>query len=168
MDDMGNTSLRRLFCAETRSSGGDDVVEKEFLNIQSALRTATREPEKAPPSLVDRTARRCEAVLAGRAAEARLRRGAELSREEVYELAAAGALGRLALGKQLPEGRSVPEMTRKLAGSPWLRQRLSGTAEDALRCLRGGTLLRGGPEQTRLPEGPAGQRTPKAKGGLKK
>jgi hypothetical protein len=147
--------------------------EQEFLNIQSALRTATHEPESVPPSLVTRTVRRCEAVLAGRAAEAQLRQGAEIPSEKVYELAAAGVLGRLALGRRLPDGRSVPEMTQRLAGSSWLRQRMNGTAEDALRCLRGGAILRGGAEnaggeQAPWRDGPADQRTPKAKGGLGK
>ena len=139
--------------------------EKEFTDIQSALRSATREPENAPPALVARTARRCEAVLAGREAEGRLRQGGELSAEEVYGLTAAGLLGRLALGRHLPEEQSLPEMTRRLAASPWLRRQVGGTAEDALRCLHGDALVRGGAERlAQRNESPARGRVPKAEG----
>ena len=139
--------------------------EKEFMDIQSALRSAAREPENAPPALVARTVRRCEAVLAGREAEGRLRQGGELSAEEVYGLTAAGLLGRLALARHLPEEQSLPEMTRQLAVSPWLRRQVGGTAEDALRCLRGGALVRCGAERlARRNEGHARGRAPKAEG----
>ncbi len=117
--------------------------EADFQDIQRSLRAALREPE-VPAPLVQRTVRRCEAVLAGRAAKERLSRGAALSAEEVYDLTAAGVLGRLALVRRLPEGQSLPEMSRSLAASAWLRRQFNGTAAAALRCLREGTLLRGG------------------------
>ncbi len=149
--------------------GVDVVREEKFMNIQSALRSAMREPESVPSALVVRTARRCEAVLAAREAENRLRGGKNLSPEEVYDLTAAGLLGQLAIGKRLPEDGTVPEMTRRLAASPWLRRHLSGTAENALHSLHSGALMRGGMEKTNgtgQTEVPARQQPPKTKGGL--
>lgn len=169
MFEKGNAQL--LPCSQKSSScGGVDVVrEEKFMNIQSALRTAMREPESVPSALVARTARRCEAVLAAREAENRLRLGGNLSAEDVYNLTAAGLLGQLAMGKHLPEDGTVPEMTRRLAASPWLRRHLSGTAEDALHSLHSGALVRGGMEKTNgegQTEAPARRQPPKTKGGL--
>ena len=126
--------------------GGADMRDKEFLSIQSALRTAVCEPEAAPPSLVMRTARRCEAVLAGRWAENRLRHGEDLPAEEVYSLAAASVLGKLALGGKMPDGQSVSEMGQKISTSEWFRRQFSGTAADALNRLHSGVVLRGNAE----------------------
>lgn len=143
--------------------------EEKFKNIQSALRAAMREPESVPSALVVRTARRCEAVLAAREAENHLRQGKNLSAEEVYDLTAAGLLGQIALGRCLPDGETVPEMTRRLASSPRLRRQLSGTAENALHCLHSGVLVRGGMEKTNgagQAESPARRQPPKTKGGL--
>lgn len=124
--------------------------EKDFASMQAALRGALNEPS-APAGLVERTQRRCEAATAGLAAESRLRQDSGLGAEEVYDLAAAGVMGRLAVAKHLPEGQSLPEMHRRLAGSQWLRERTGATAADALRALREGTFLRGGepPRETR-------------------
>ena len=121
--------------------------DKEFLNIQSALRTAVREPEAAPSALVTRTMRRREAVLSGREAEKILKQGEALPAEKVYDLAAASVLGRVALGKGLPDGKNILEMRQQLSGSSWFRNQFDGTAEDALRCLHNGTMFHGGTEK---------------------
>ncbi len=146
--------------------------DKEFLNIQSALRAATSAPENAPTALVRRTARKCEAVLAGREAERLLKQEAGLPTEEIYDLAAASVLGQLALGKGLPEGRDVSEMRHQLSSSAWFRSRFDGTAEAALQCLRNGTLFRSGTEPANAVEAKAQQKegltrhqAPAAKGG---
>ena len=125
--------------------------EKDFESMQTMLRRALDEPS-APAGLVERTRRRCEAAVAGQAAETRLRQDGGLSAEEIYDLAAAGVMGRLAVARHLPEGQSLPEMHRRLAGSQWLRERTGTTAADALRTLREGTFLHGGgeaPHETR-------------------
>ena len=148
-------SMRIFYPASEKvfSCRGVDVVrEEKFMNIQSALRTAMREPESVPSALVVRTARRCEAVLAAREAENRLRRGENLSTEEVYGLTAAGLLGQLAMGKHLPEDGTVPEMTRRLATSPWLRRHFSGTAKDALHSLHSGALVHSSMERANCAE----------------
>lgn len=149
------------------------MQEKEFIGIQRALRTATREPAGVPPALLARTMRRCEAVTAGMEAERRLRQtGEAVPFEELCELTAAGVLGRAALKKNLPEGQSVPELTRRLAASPRLRGVLDGTPEGALRCLNSGVLLRGDTEKaaagTDDKKGPELRQVPKPKGGLQK
>lgn len=125
--------------------------ENDFASIQRILRGALDEPS-APAGLVERTQRRCEAAVAGQMAESRLSQGSGLNTEEIYDLAAAGVMGRLAVAKHLPEGQSLPEMHRRLAGSQWLRERTGTTAADVLRTLREGTFLRGGgeaPHETR-------------------
>ncbi len=145
--------------------------DKEFLNIQSALRAATSAPENAPTALVRRTARKCEAVLAGREAERLLKQEAGLPTEEIYDLTAASVLGRLALGKGLPEGRKISEMRQQLSNSAWFRSQFDGTAEAALQCLRNGALFRGGIEAPDAvgpkpqKEGPARHQIQAAKGG---
>lgn len=145
--------------------------DKEFLNIQSALRAATSAPENAPTALVRRTARKCEAVLAGREAERLLKQEAGLPTEEIYDLTAASVLGRLALGKGLPEGREISEMRQQLSNSAWFRSQFDGTAEAALQCLRNGALFRGGIESPNAAEpkpqkeGPARHQIQVAKGG---
>ncbi len=145
--------------------------DKEFLNIQSALRAATSAPENAPTALVRRTARKCEAVLAGREAERLLKQEAGLPTEEIYDLTAASVLGRLALGKGLPEGREISEMRQQLSNSAWFRSQFDGTAEAALQCLRNGALFRGGIEAPDAvgpkpqKEGPARHQIQAAKGG---
>lgn len=145
--------------------------DKEFLNIQSALRAATSAPENAPTALVRRTARKCEAVLAGREAERLLKQEAGLPTEEIYDLTAASVLGRLALGKGLPEGREISEMRQQLSNSAWFRSQFDGTAEAALQCLRNGALFRGGIESPNAAEpkpqkeGPARHQIQAAKGG---
>ena len=113
----------------------------DFAHIQSALRAAVNEPAGAPADVTARTARRCEAVLAGREAEARLRTDGELPADEVYSLAAAGLLGQLALGRALPPERDIPAMIRELASSERFRSLLTGTAQDALHALHTGKLL---------------------------
>lgn len=145
--------------------------DENFLNIQCALRTATEAPEAAPSGVIAHTVRRCEAVLAGREAERRLKQETELPPEKVYDLAAAGVLGQLALGRRLPEGRDISEMQRQLSASGWFRQQLSGTAENALNCLRSGTLLLGGTEHVNNSLGQTKRleehkQPPKAKGGV--
>lgn len=122
--------------------------EKDFTGIQAALRRALNEPP-APAGLVERTRRRCEAAAAGLAAESRLRQDDALRTEEIYDLAAAGVMGRLAVAKHLPEGQSLPEMHRRLAGSQWLRERTGATAAETLRALREGSFLHGGGEPPR-------------------
>ncbi len=145
--------------------------DKEFLNIQSALRAATSAPENAPTALVRRTARKCEAVLAGREAERLLKQEDGLPTEEIYDLTAASVLGRLALGKGLPEGREISEMRQQLSNSAWFRSQFDGTAEAALQCLRNGALFRGGIESPNAvgpkpqKEGPARHQIQAAKGG---
>lgn len=121
----------------------------DFEHIQSALRAAVKEPAGAPAELVERTARRCEAVLAGRSAETRLRTDGALTSEQVYTLAATGLIGQLALGRALPPTGGVPDMVRELAASERFRSRLTGTAQDALAALHTGRLLPEDAQQTR-------------------
>ncbi len=155
------------------------MQDEEFIEIQSALRRATHEPAGVPASLMADTMRRCEAVAVGRNAEEHLCRsgkGSDLSFDELCELTAAGLLGRIAMKKSLPEGQSIPELIRRIAALPGLRESLSGTAEDAIRCLDSGIMLRSGAEQgqssenTRIQneESTAHKQVHKPKGGLQR
>lgn len=116
-------------------------VDRDFEPFRSSLEQALCEPE-VPFQVVQRTARRCQAVMAGRAAEERLLGKEKLPPEEVYYLTAASLLGRLALDRKLPEGQPLPDMARALSDSAWFRSRFNGTQSEALRCLHSGALLR--------------------------
>lgn len=114
----------------------------EFTTIQNTLRNATREPQTVPAELMERTALRCEAVVAGREARKMLQQESEIPAQEVYELTAACVLGNLAMRKPLPEGSKVPDLIRRLAAFEGLQRQLDGTAKNALLCLDSGILLR--------------------------
>ena len=114
----------------------DGLRDANFCAVQRRLREALAEPETVPPALLRRIVRRCEAVLAGRAAEERLHRSETLPQDELCCLTAAGLLGRLAYGRKLPEEPELPVMAQQLSGSAWLRGRAGKTPQEALRCLR--------------------------------
>jgi hypothetical protein len=98
--------------------------------------------QRAPENLVQQTILRVQGIVAGRSAEQRLEQeGNRLSKEEVADLTAAGLIGRLALSRPLPEGSSLQQMTRQLAASPRLQQRLNRPVEETLSRLRSGMLF---------------------------
>ena len=98
--------------------------------------------QRAPEKLVKQTILRVQGIVAGRDAEQRLEQeGDSLPKEEVAHLTAAGLIGRLALSRPLPEGSSLQQMTRQLAASPRLQQRLNRPVEETLSRLRSGMLF---------------------------
>ena len=112
--------------------------------------------QRAPENLVQQTILRVQGIVAGRSAEQRLEQeGNRLSKEEVADLTAAGLIGRLALSRPLPEGSSLQQMTRQLAASPRLQQRLNRPVEETLSRLRSGMLLGEIGAQTPTREPPA-------------
>ena len=99
--------------------------------------------QNAPEKLVKQTVLRVQGIVAGRGAELRLEQeGSKLSKEEVAYLTAAGLIGRLAVSGPLPEGGSLEQMTKQLATSPKLQQRLNRPVEETLGRLRSGMLLK--------------------------
>ena len=103
---------------------------------------ATEGIQRAPEKLVTRTILRVQGIVAGRRAEQRLEQeGSRLSKEEVAHLTAAGLIGRLAISGPLPEGNSLEQMTKQLAGSAKLQQRLNRPVEETLSRLRSGMLF---------------------------
>ena len=119
------------------------MQDSDFYKIQYALRTASGEPEGVPPELMTSVRKRCQAVAAGREAERRLKSGGDIAAEEIYELTAAGIIGRAAMRKNLPEGQNVTDMISRFSKSARLRGRLNGTAENALRTVESDLFLRG-------------------------
>ena len=111
------------------------------LTMKSRIRAAAEGPN-APEKLVQQTILRVQGIAAGRNAEQRLEQeGSCLPKEEVAYLTAAGLIGRLAFLRPLPDGSSLPQMTKQLAASPKLLQRLNRPVEDTLSRLRSGMLF---------------------------
>ena len=105
--------------------------------FKQQLEAALREPP-APPGLVERTIRRCQAVTRGRLAEERLAgEGDNLSREERRALAADGLLGRLSMRMDIPEGLDNGWLTRQEA----FCRAVDRPAADILTGLRQGVIL---------------------------
>ncbi len=120
-----------------------NTTDTQFAKIKNVLHEATHEPDTVPAELMSRVAKRCEAISAGQQAEMLLESGSKMPAEEVYELVAASVLGQLALKKDLPSDRSVPETIRLVSQSKELRSHLDGTPENALKCIKSGVLVKG-------------------------
>ena len=111
------------------------------VTIKSRIEAAVMSP-KAPEKLVQQTILRVQGIAAGRNAEQRLEQeGSRLPKEEVAYLTAAGLIGRLAFLRPLPEGSSLPQITKQLAASPNLLKRLNRPVEETLSRLRSGILF---------------------------
>ena len=116
---------------------------------------ASVESQKAPEKLVTQTVLRVQGIVAGRSAEQRLEQeGGRLPKEEVAYLTAAGLIGRLAISGPLPEGSSLEQMTKQLACSTKLQQRLNRPVEETLSRLRSGMLFKELGAQTPVRESP--------------
>ena len=112
------------------------------MTIKSRIRAAVEE-QSAPEKLVKQTILRVQGIVAGRSAEQRLEQeGDSLAKEEVAYLTAAGLIGRLAVSAPLPEGSSLQQMTKQLAGSSRLQQWLNRPVEETLSRLRSGVLMK--------------------------
>lgn len=132
-----------------------NTTDTQFTKIKNALHEAVHEPEHVPAELMSRVTKRCEAISAGHQAEILLNSGSKMPAEEVYELVAASVLGQLALKKDLPANRSVPETIRLLSQSKELRAHLDGTPENALNCIKSGVLVKGDFGAPQKQNGPA-------------
>ena len=125
------------------------------VTIKNRIEAAV-EAQSAPEKLVKQTVLRVQGIVAGRNAEQRMEQeGSTLAKEDVAYLTAAGLIGRLAVSGPLPESGSLQQMTKQLAASPKLQQRLNRPVEETLSRLRSGMLFKElgvkAPERARPP-----------------
>ncbi|MBQ0037376.1 MAG: hypothetical protein KBS74_01755 [Clostridiales bacterium] len=111
------------------------------MTIKEKMVAALNEPP-VPQSLVERTAVRAQALVAGREAEHRLREGDVLSDAERLYLAAQSTIGHLMMTREPPENATNRGMLQQLMENEKFRVLADCPPNRFLAELNNGTLLR--------------------------